>query len=488
MISIDYAGASHLIRRMGFGAPPEDIDALVALGSREAAVDYLLNYDKIDDKALDDLITANFQLDEVPLDNTKFNPQELRRLWFTRMILTKRQFQEKLTLFWHNHFATAISKVNQEVLMQAQNNTLRANALARFDDLLLKVAEEPAMLVYLDTLQNVRGNTNENFARELQELFTMGIYDVVTGETNYTQTDITEIARTFTGWNFTRPPANTPFNYTFRLVAASHDNSSKTIYQGTPFARTANLDGADVISIISSRPSTPRFLVKKFFEFFVYPLDFSKKADRDTADRLATVYLNNDHSIKEFVRAIFTSDEFWSDRAMYGLIKTPPEFIVGPIRMLGATYNAGGPVAQRDNSIYQRSALLGMDLFNPLDVSGWDLNSAWINTASMLDRYNVANALAITRAANPTTQQGAFLTTDQLRKYTKATTKKTVKGFLSVLNVSTDKPTINSFRNYLDTGDDGVSQPFDPSTDAVIDKKIRGLVHLIMCLPEFQLN
>jgi len=483
MASISFDDAAHLLRRMGFGGSPDELDQLAAFGSREAAVDHLLNYDRIDDSALDNLTAQKFQINDPPLDNTKFNPQELRRLWFTRMILTKRQFQEKITLFWHNHFATAISKVNQEVLMQVQNNTLRANALARFDDLLLKVAQDPAMLIWLDTLQNVRGNTNENWARELQELFTMGIKDVVTGETNYSQTDITEIARAFTGWNFTRPPANDPFNYTFRFNTNSHDNGLKTIYSGTASAVTSNLDGKDVIPIICNRPATARFLVKKFFDFFVYPLDFTTKQDRNTADALAAVYLSHDHSIKEFARAIFTSDEFWSDRARYALIKTPPEFVVGPIRMLGATYNPGGPTAQRDNSIFQRSALLGMDCYDPPDVSGWDLNSAWVNTASMLDRYNVANTLATTRTQNPTTQQGAFITIDQLRKYTKASTKKTVKGFISVLNVSTDKPTINSLRQYLDA-----DTPFDPSTDTVIDQKVRGLVHLIMCLPEFQLS
>jgi uncharacterized protein (DUF1800 family) len=486
MATIDRDQAAHLLRRMGFGGPPEDIDDLVSRGSREAAVDFLINYESINNQAMEDVLDRSFNWTP-PLDNTKINQNEIRRRWFVRMILSKRQFEEKMTLFWHNHFATAISKVNNEVYMQVQNDTLRKYALGRFDDLLLKVAQDPAMLIWLDTLQNVKGKTNENFARELQELFTMGIFDVVTGEKNYSEDDIKEIARAFTGWNFVRPNANQPFVYAFRRNDANHDAGSKTIYSGTPFQTTGNLDGTDVIDVIARRPATPRYLVKKLFEFFVYPLDLDSSADRATADRFAKVYLNNNHSIKELARAIFTSDEFFSDRAFYALVKTPVEFVVEPIRMLGAQFNPGGPTDGRDNSQYIRSAQLGMDVFNPPDVSGWDLNVGFINTALMLARYNMANTFATTRPAS-VSAPGAGVTLDQLKRYTRFSAKKTVNNFLSVLNVSTDKQTQTALRNYLGKDDAGNPVTWDPSTDAVVDKKIRGLMHLIMSLPEFSTN
>ncbi len=478
--------ARHILRRMGFGGPPEEVDLLMQKVSREAAVNYMIDYDQIDNSAMETALAASFDF-SAPLNNTKINQNEIRRRWVVRMILSRRQFEEKLTLFWHNHFATAISKVNSEVLMQVQNETLRTYALGKFDDLLLKVAQDPAMLIWLDTQQNVVNRTNENFGRELMELFTMGIVDVVTQLPNYTEDDVKANARCFTGWNFVRPNANQPFIYSFRLVAASHDNGTKTVFAGTPYERTGNLDGTDIVSILSARPSTPRYLVKKFFDFFVYPIDSNSATDRSTVDRLANVYLANNHSIKELARAIFTSDEFFSERAQYGLVKNPAECVVGPIRMLGAQYNPGGPVDRRDNTTYQRSARLGMQLFEPPDVAGWDPQLAWINTALMLERYNVAEQLAITRVTDLTTP-GAFLTLDQLKKYTKANPKKTVNKFLGVLNVSTDNATVKTLRNYLQADDAGNPGVFDSTLDTVIDKKIRGLVHLIMSLPEFQLN
>jgi uncharacterized protein (DUF1800 family) len=471
---------------MGFGGAPDDVDLLLQKGSREAAVNYMIDYDQIENSAMEAALAASFDF-SAPLNNTKINQNEIRRRWVVRMILSRRQFEEKMTLFWHNHFATAISKVNSEVLMQVQNETLRANALARFDDLLLKVAQDPAMLIWLDTQQNIVNRTNENFAREVMELFTMGIFDVSTGDANYTEADIKMVSRCFTGWNFVRPNANQPFAYAFRLVAGNHDNGTKTVFPGTPYERTGNLDGTDIVSILSARPSTPRYLVKKFFDFFVYPLDPNSAADRSTADRLASVYLANNHSIKELARAIFTSDEFFSDRAQYALVKNPVECVVGPIRMLGADYNPGGPLDRRDNQTYQRTGRLGMQLFEPPDVAGWDPQLAWINTALMLERYNVAEQFAITRVNDPTAP-GAFLTLDRLRKFTKSNPKKTVNKFLGVLNVSTDNATVKTLRNYLQADDNGNPGVFDPTSDTVIDKKVRGLVHLIMSLPEFQLN
>src|SRR6185436_5660556 len=202
MASLDYDGAAHLFRRMGFGGNTDEIDDLASRG-REGAVDYLIGYNQIDNSALDSLLLQSFDFLTPPVDNNQLNNGEIRRWWFTRLVHTKRPFEEKLTLFWHNHFATSSSKV-QDFLMYNQNLTLRQHALDRFDDLLMAVAKDPAMLVWLDGVTNVLGSPNENFGRELQELFTMGINDVVTGEPNYTEQDVKEVARGFTGWNYRR--------------------------------------------------------------------------------------------------------------------------------------------------------------------------------------------------------------------------------------------------------------------------------------------
>ncbi|HEX5734202.1 MAG TPA: DUF1800 domain-containing protein [Blastocatellia bacterium] len=481
MATISYDEAAHLLRRMGFGGPPDEIDGLVARG-REGAVDYLINYSQIDNKPLEDILAASFDFTDVR-DNRRVNQGEIRRLWFTRMIHTRRQFEEKMTLFWHNHFATALSKV-QDILMFNQNVMLRANALERFDTLLKKVAEDPAMIVWLDANTNVLGSPNENFARELQELFTMGITDVVTGEANYTEDDVKEIARAFTGYNFRVNRNGTTIDnlFQFFINAARHDNTAKTVY-----GQTANFTGDDIITIIANRRATGRYLVKKLFDFFVYPIT-SSSADRQTVDKFSNIYVSSNHSMKELVRAIFVSDEFYSDRARFALVKQPVEFIVGAIRMLGGQYVPGRNAGDRpdvSNIPAAFSRNMGEDIYNPPDVAGWELNLGWVNTAAMLERFNYTNQLLTTRR---TDRPGIFITNDQLKKYTKSSSKKTVKKFLSVLGpLDTGNSVVKTLKNYLETDDNGNAVGYT-NNDATVDKKIRGLVHQIMCLPEFQLN
>jgi uncharacterized protein (DUF1800 family) len=471
MASLSYDEGAHLIRRAGFGGNPQDIDELSARG-REGAVDYLINFNQIDNSAMESLLAANFDFST----QDAINNSEIRRWWFTRMVNTRRQFEEKMTLFWHNHFATSSSKV-QDFFMLNQNMLLRQLALDRFDDLLLKVSQDAAMLIWLDNITNVLGRPNENFGRELQELFTMGINDVVTGDQNYTEQDVKEVARAFTGWNFLRRP---PFP--FQINASEHDNGIKTIYAGTQWAQTGNLSGEDVIAIISARPATARYLTWKLFNFFVYPVTSSAE-DKATIDRFAKVYLNNNHSVKELVRAIFTSDEFFSARAFFSLVKQPVELMVGAIRMLGGSYNQGTR-ARGSNTLSNFSRNMGQDLFGPPDVAGWDFNLGWVDTARMLERFNFANSYLANRN---TTSPGVFVTNDQLKSITKPSAKKTVKKFLARLGPLSVGDALGTLRSYLETGDNG--QPVNyVNDDATVDKKIRGLVHQIMCLPEFQLN
>ncbi|MGA9773366.1 MAG: DUF1800 domain-containing protein [Blastocatellia bacterium] len=475
MASLSFDEGAHLLRRAGFGGSPAEIDELVSRG-REGAVDFLINYTQIDNSEMNNLLTQSIDFLVPPTDKKEISNAEIRRWWFTRLAYTKRPFEEKMTLFWHNHFATSSSKV-QDFLMYNQNLTLRQHALDRFDDLLMAVAKDPAMLVWLDGITNVLGNANENFGRELQELFTMGITDVVTGEPNYTELDVKEIARAFTGWDFQRRAP-----YTFQFKSSQHDNTVKTVY-----GQALNFSGEDIIEIASARRATARYLVWKLFNFFVYPLTTSS-GDRKTIDKFADVYMNKNHSMKEVVRAILVSDEFFGERARYGLVKSPAELIVGSIRMLGAKYNPGTNLNEErriSNLPSQSSRDQGMDLFGPPDVAGWGYNLDWVNTSAMLERFNFANTLATTRN---TTNPGVFVTTDQLKSFTKSKAKKTVKKFLSVLGpLDVDGSTRKKLEAYLQTGDNGQEVKFTDD-DATIDKKVRGLVHQIMCLPEFQLN
>jgi uncharacterized protein (DUF1800 family) len=471
---------------MGFGGSPDEIEDLAARG-REGAVEYLLNYEQIDNRLLDDLVRTSFDFSD-PFNFPKFNRGELQRWWFTRMTFTRRQFEEKMTLFWHNHFATSASKTG-DLFIYNQNLTLRNHALDQFDSLLFRVAQDPAMLLWLDGVTNVRGKPNENFARELQELFTMGITDVVTGESNYAEEDVKEISRAFTGWKFFHPRIDpNPFNYQFVVVDQEHDNTIKTIYSGTPWARTGNLDGGDVIGIICARRATARYLVKKLFQFFVYPLD-ATPTDKATIEKFADVYMSRNHSIKELVRAIFISDDFFSVRARFALVKSPAELIVGPIRMLGARYNPGTSAREgaSNNTLAAISIFLGQELFNPPDVAGWKLNLGWINTSTLLNRFTYADLLAINRTRDPNAP-GLWLSHEQLNSFAKKNSKKTVKKLLSVLGpLEVDGEMISVLRTYLETDDQGNRIGF-VINDFTLDKKVRGLIHLIMCLSEFQLN
>lgn len=479
MTSMNFDEAAHLLRRMGFGGNASDINQLVSLG-RESAVDQLINFGQTNNNSMNNVLAASFGFSN-PQDNTRFNQGEIRRWWFTRMVFTSHHFEEKMTLFWHNHFATALSKV-QDIFMDVQNQTLRTYGLDTFDNLLLKVAQDPAMLIWLDGITNVRGKPNENWARELQELFTMGINDAVTGVPNYTENDVKEIARAFTGWSF-RKSRTSPdlFAYDFIVNAPQHDSTAKTIY-----GQTANFAGEDVVTIIAARRATPRFLVKRLFEFFVYPLTNST-GDLATIETFADVYMNNNHSIREVARAIFTSNEFFSERARFGLIKSPVELIVGAIRQLGAQYQPGAIGGRRDSTLFQLSSQMGQDILNPPDVSGWKLNLGWINTASMLTRFNYGNAL-ITNRPDGSNNTGPSVTTDQLKKSTRKNPTKTVNNFLSLLGpLVVDQPAISSLVGYLQTSDNGAAGKFSKDT-ATIDKKVRGLVHQIMSLPEYQQN
>ena len=471
MASINYAEAAHLLRRAGFGGSPEDINGLAARG-REGAVDFLVNYEAIDNSALDALLFKSFGNENFRL------PSDIQRWWLARMIHTRRPFEEKMTFFWHNHFATSYFKAFYPY-MAIQNKTLRRHALDRFDTLLVKVAQDPAMLIWLDGILNLKISPNENFARELQELFTMGITDVVTGEPNYTEKDVREIARCFTGYTI-KVKRKKIYKSKFRFDPEQHDNTAKEVY-----GQTANFTGEDIVTLIAARRATPRFLVKKLFEFFVYPLTASAE-DTATTEKFADVYMNGNHSIRALVRAIFVSDEFFSARARFALIKNPLEYIVSAIRCLGATYNVGND-ARPDFTIITRARQMGLELLNPRDVNGWDLNLGWLNTSNMLERYNFANYFATNRETNPDAA-GVWLTNDQLRKLTEPTAEATVRKLLTILGpIEADAQTVSALTNYLETDDQGNRVGFTVN-DATLDKSVRGLIHLMLCLQEFHLN
>ncbi|MDV3293576.1 MAG: DUF1800 domain-containing protein [Nitrososphaerales archaeon] len=364
----------HLLRRAGFGASTSELQTYQSMGF-DAAVDSLVNYQSIDNSKLDS-VQPKIQLS---YSGTR-SGNELQSLatWFlNRMVQTAHPLEEKMTLFWHNHFATGYSKVENGYLMYKQNQFLRANALGNFKDILTGITADGAMLVWLDGNQNRNGNPNENYAREIMEVFS-------TGRGPYTEDDIKNSARAFTGYRIDSTGTGV---FDPRL----HDNGIKT-FMGV----TGNLGPKDIIDILVPHPATASNLAAELFSYLAYP-----NPNQDTITRLSRVYLDSGYSIKALVQAILTSPEFVSSQAYLSLVKSPAEYAATALRSLGATANLNAAVAGMNN--------MAQMLFNPPSVFGWPSGTGWVDTASVLERYNFPLMLQTTKE-NPASQlnQGVF--------------------------------------------------------------------------------
>ena len=292
----------HLLRRAGFGYDADELEEYVALGV-DGAVARLLAPERVDDSAA----AAAIEALEIDLEERRVG---LWQAWHVRLEQSQRPLLEKLTYFWHDHFATAIHKVGRPELMQLQNQTLRAHALGSFRDLVLAVTRDPAMMRWLDNHTNVRGAPNENYARERMELHTMG------EDQGYSETDIKEAARALTGWALTR--------YGVRFVPRRHDPGSKTL-----LGVSGNLTDADVIDILAERPETAAHLGRKLWRFFAVAAP-----TEEMIERTSRIYFATDGNIRELVRTILSSEEMYSDEAYRWRVKSPVEVVIGAAKAL----------------------------------------------------------------------------------------------------------------------------------------------------------
>ena len=283
--------------------------------------------------------------------------------WLDRMIATPAPLQEKMTLFWHGHFTTAaIQKGVTPGEIVAQNALFRSFALGNARELTQRVAVDPAMLKYLDNLHNEAAHPNENFARELMELYTLGLG-------NYSEQDVREAARAWTGVRVRRVTDEVFVNP--RL----HDDGSKTF-----LGRTGNFAGADIVSIIFEQPAAARFLAAKLLSFFVYD-----DPEPELVTAVAALLRTHGFELRPVLASLFSSNVFYSDRAYRALVKSPVEFVVGSYRLFGVTQAAPATLAA-----LQRMTQV---LFYPPNVKGWPGGSAWINSSTVLARENFASAL-----------------------------------------------------------------------------------------------
>jgi uncharacterized protein (DUF1800 family) len=397
----------HLLRRAGFGARPEELEDYGEMTVPQA-VDALLNYENI----IDDVDSFIGKPGYVNITNRgQFLPQanivDARQRWLFRMLHSDRPLQEKMTLFWHNHFATGYTKVAGAIgaaeatrylaanasqdpgKVRGQIEMLRDNALGNFRDILLNIAKDTAMLVWLDGRTNTRAMPQENFAREIMELFTIGVG-------TFTEEDVYAGARVFTGWNLSRPGAavDGTQHYEFVYNAGQHETTAKTftfpIYadgnRTIPGRSAANgmQDGLDLINALAASAHTARYLATKLYRFFVSE---TGPVNASFVERVASVYLRSRYDMKAVMREVLLSPEFWAENAYYARYSWPVEFVIRAMKDIGW-------VGFSVNDALNPLANMGMILYEPPDVAGWDAGQQWFSTGAMLARMNFAATLA----------------------------------------------------------------------------------------------
>jgi uncharacterized protein (DUF1800 family) len=376
---------------------------------------------------------------------------------------------EKMTLFWHGHFATSIQKVQDAYWMWLQNDTLRRNAFGNFGTLIKKVSRDPAMMIYLDLQQSRKEHPNENWARELMELFTVEIG-------NYTEQDIRESARAFTGYRIDMTTQQ------FRFATFQQDRGPKTF-----MAKTGSLNGDDIIDILISKPECAQFIGRKLWRFFV-----EDDPSAEMVDAIAQRVRAHNFEMRPVLREIFSSSEFYSERVTGGQIKSPVQYIVQTSKLLDAPPPA--PIAAQ-NAMRQ----MGQILFAPPNVKGWDGGKEWISTSTLLFRYNFANYLINGDAILPPNlqqrRQGADVgfgraaqLAEQVRREPIDVGKLVPAGARSkprevvdllakrFLQTRPAEKEIDTFAKFVESR--------GPNTS---DATLRELVHLMMSTPQFQL-
>jgi uncharacterized protein (DUF1800 family) len=377
----DFTMAAHLLNRAGFGGTPGEIEHLKSLGPQEAVAS-LVDYEKISDntpapewaKPDSDRVERFMELrraeparrQELAREEQRKQQRqivELKYWWLRRMAKGARPLQEKMTLFWHGHFATSMEKVRDAYLMWKQNEIFRQQATGNWLEMLIAVAKDPAMLIWLDQAQSRKEHPNENFAREVMELFALG-------EGHYTEKDITEAARALTGWTYDR------INQQFEERPRMHDDGIKTV-----LGKTGDLNGVDVLEQIVAQPQAAKFITAKIWNFFA-----GQMPSEELNSALADLFRKSGNNFKPVLKTMFLSEEFYSESIVRNQVKSPVQWLVGSVRVLERELPP--PFV-----CFGLTRNLGQDLFQPPNVKGWDGGLSWITTNNLLARYNEAAVL-----------------------------------------------------------------------------------------------
>ena len=375
---------AHLLRRAGFGASRDEVESRVGQGY-ENVVEELLNVGEgpgVDEDLMYRAYPSYFDKAAIETGQTE---------WVYRMINNRYQLQEKMSLFWHTVFCSGDNKVDNARTTAIQIDKFREQGMGNFRDLILMLSKDPAMLYYLDNIESHKESVNENYGRELLELFSMGVGK--DGELNYSEDDVKACARAFTGWNLAPtipvfPYGRTPFE--FRYDPADHDYGDKTF-----LGQTGPWNGEDIIDIICKQPATARFIARKMYDFFVSdepPVPSwrqSQPHDLEAIRILEQAYFDSGYEIKAMLRALFMADFFKSESVRYTKVKSPAEVVIGTLRMVGQ-HTAPQPGLF---FVAMEPKYMGMDLLNPPTVEGWHTGAEWINSGTLIDRINFAAGL-----------------------------------------------------------------------------------------------
>ena len=452
----------HLLRRAGFGATPADINTYRGYGYT-GAVDRLINYQQVSDDAMENRLKS-LNLDfSIPSGAAITNMQ---RWWLLRMAWTQRPLLEKMTLFWHGLLTSSFRKVggkNAYGRTMVQNQFFRTHAFDTYDNILTGIISDPAMLVYLDLTKSRKNAPNENFARELMELFTLGLG-------HYTQQDVFQGAAALTGWHV---KGNTTQSH---YVEQDHNSLTKT-YLG----QTGNLDYKNVVHILANHPATPWFLCRKLFTFFVY-----ENPTNDDLTPLVNTYVKSGHNIGAVMKTLLLSPQFASQKAYRARIKSPSEFVAGMYRALDVQGNGKG--------LEYMTTIMGQTLFDPPNVAGWPadkISALWLNSGTWMSRLNYIDALV---SGGRTSQARTFGSAD-IQGLVNANHIDSPERFVDFFNAVlldgvVEKDRRAQFIRYFTQQNVGKSNAQITLTNgkSYPVSNVRGTLYLILASPEYQLN
>ena len=376
MAEHDIALMAHLMRRAGFGAPYHELEARAAKGY-EATVEELLHPEAQPDGIDMDVLERYFVEWQGMIAGGP-------NYWAWRMINSRRPLEEKIALFWHGILCTGSSKVQHAKQQQIEFDMFRRCGLGSFRDILLEISMDPSMLFYLDNCMSHKGAINENYGRELLELFAMGVG--MDGRPNYTEDDVKACARAFTGWTLTTPIPRYPYGVypaSFIYNPADHDDDEKTF-----LGETGNWNGEDIVNIIARQPSAARFVSRHLYNFFVADdvqvpaWQSTPPQDPEAIAMLEAEYFRSNYDIRSMLRVLFNADFF--KNARFAKVKSPAEAVISTMRLVGdfTTPKPGVP------SLVAEMRYMGQDLANPPTVEGWHTGKEWIDSGTLVERIN----------------------------------------------------------------------------------------------------